>query len=306
MRVIESPTQTTIGNQILSAKQRPRIEVVSQGIDEALQGVGSSPYGGVSWTGLRVPTLATPAASPQLRYLFMLCSFTLSEGVKARLVGFRQGWSLGQIAANNRIVEQFVQDPWFKGPNFNVSWHLRKQTMNEPRVPNPSAVVPAGVGVPLQNFASRASDTPALLFQSATAPNPFYTSLTAYVPPNAGRPWGTPLAPEFGTFFDLKTNWRDGSDWYSTDLPFEGPCRIQFYASVNQRNLADPRPLVMPAAAVTAPSTVLNFPLGLSADEQFLQNFVNAIVWRVAGAMMVEFEDFEQFRSYEIDGRKCP
>lgn len=305
MRTIESPTQTPIGNQILSALPRKRIEIVSSGIDEALQGIGSSPYGGLSWVGLRVPSLATPTARPDLRYLFMLCSFSLSEGEIARVVGFRHGWSLGFFdSVHNRIVEQEVLSPWFKGNDFNVSWHIRKQGIDEPIRSGFAGTIPAGALGPLQNFASNFSPSPALLFRPTgtvvAAGNPFYaTGMTTYVPPNNGKPWGTPAAVEYGTFNDLKTQWRDGSDWHSTDIPIVGPCRIAFYASVFQSSLQRRVNLTLPTTAVTPPSTVLNFPLGLSPEEQFLQNFPEAIVWRVAGGLLVEYESFEQARIEE-------
>jgi hypothetical protein len=305
MRTIESPTQTPIGNQILSAGPRKRIEIVSSGIDEALQGVGSSPFGGLSWTGLRIPSLATPPARPDLRYLFLLCSFSVSEGEVARVVGFRHGWSLGFFdSVHNRIVEQDVISPWFKGNDFNVSWHLRKMLINEPVRAGFSGTIPVGARAPLQNLASIWSPSPALLFQPVgtvvAAGNPFYaTGMTAYVPPNAGRPWGVPAAPEYGTFNDLKTQWRDGSDWASADIPIPGPARVAFFASVAQSNIQTRVNLTLPATAVTPPNTVLNFPLGLSPEEQFLQAFPNAIPWRVCGALCVEFESFTDARIEE-------
>lgn len=289
------------GNQILSALKPKRIEIISTGIDEALEGVGSNPFGGISWTGLRVPTLATPPVSPHLRYLFQLCSFTVSDNDTARLVGLRHGWSMG-FRQVTYTEEHWVENPLYKGNDFNVSWHLMKLTYNEPRRANPSAVIPAVAVAPLQNFAFTTSDTPALLFQAATAAagNPFYTALTAYTPPNLGRPWGRPLAGELGNFNDLKTRWQDAADWHALDIPLSGPCRIVLYASVAQSNPATRQSLVVPAANVT------DFPLSLSAEEQFLQKFTasNPIVWRVAGALAVELEDIDQFRSYEVDG--CP
>lgn len=298
MRVIESPTQTPIGNQILSALKPKRIEIISTGIDEALQGVGSTPFGGLSWTGLRIPTLATPPASPHLRYLFQLCAFQLSDGDTARIVGLRHGWSLGFLQAGPRIVEQWVNDPLYKGNDFNVSWHLRKLTLNEPRRAAPGLVIPTAALAPLQNFAFTTSDTPALLFQTATAAagNPFYTALAAYTPPNLGRPWGRPLAGELGTFTDLKSRWNDAADWKALDIPVSGPCRVVFYASVKQSNIQTRQALVPPVPFL--------FQNGLSEEEQFLQDFPNAIPWRVAAALAIELEDMGQFRNYEVDGCK--
>jgi hypothetical protein len=263
-----------------TAFERRRVEIVSTGIDEALQGRGSNPYvgGNLSWVGLRVPAHVNNAAS---RYLFMLASFTLAEGARARIVGFRHGWSLGLRQGGNRVVEQFVTDPWFKLPDGNVSWHMRRMQMNYPQRPNNLGPVQP----PLQNMAFKQSDTPALLYQTAGGfAGGFYVTLAAYTPPNLGMPWGNPLTPELATFYDLKTDWKTGRAWSSLDIPVEGPCRVQFFASVLQTNPST-RPVLTP------PGTF--FSEGLSPDEQFLLNFPQAIIWRVAGAFALELEDYD-------------
>lgn len=308
-RVVESPTQTTIGNQILSALGPKRSEFTSVGIDEALQGVGSDGWGSQSWTGLRVPTLPTPAARPDLRYLFQLCSFQLSDGETCRIIGIRNGWSMGfnqvvnpgQATETHRIVEQWVEGPLFKGPDFNISWNLRKLTINEPRRANPAQVFDPVVGW-LQGTAFQTSDTPALLYRTigGVAGNPFYTALVGYIPPNNARPWGRPLAADLGEFMDLKVKWSDASNWHALDIPVVGPARVVFYCTVQQSNPTTRTELVVPGG------TTANFPLGLSSDEQFLSKWAlevnKPIVWRVAGALAMRFEDFNQYRSYAIDG----
>lgn len=310
-RVVASPTQTPIGNQILSALVPKRSEFTSVGIDEALQGVGSDGWGSLSWTGLRVPTRPTPAAHPDLRYLFQLCSFQLSDHETCRIIGLRNGWSMGfnqqtgqGPTLTNRIVEQWVEGPLFKGPDFNVSWNLRKLTINEPRRPNPAQVFDPATGW-LQGTAFQTSDTPALLYRTiGGAPgNPFYTGLTAYIPPNGARPWGRPLAADLGEFFDLKVRWSDADAWHALDIPVVGPARVVFYCTVQQSDPATRQGLTVPN------NTTADFSLGLSSDEQFLSKWSvtpptallpGPIVWRVAGALAVRFEDFNQFRSYEI------
>src|SRR5262245_48218589 len=72
---------------------RRRVELVSQGIDAALQGLAGDPYNGTTSVGLRVPAHVTTGAVN--RYLFMLCHFRLPEGINGWVRGFRQGWSLG-------------------------------------------------------------------------------------------------------------------------------------------------------------------------------------------------------------------
>lgn len=262
-----------------------RIEIVSTGIDEALQGLGSDPYGDINAIGLRVPAFAT--ARPDHRYLFQLASFTISDGQKARIRGFRHGYSLGfaqlnEQAGTRRVVEQWIDDPFYQPQNGNVSWHMRVMAIDEPQIPNPGS---GPQQPPLANFPFRTSDTPGLLYLTAGFPvgiPVFYTALTAYQPPNGGMPWGRPLTGELGTFYDLKTPWRDAQAWHSLDIPLDGPCRVVFYASVQQIDLQTRVPLVLPAP--------LLFPGGVSAIEQFLQLWPNAKIWRVAGALVVELD----------------
>lgn len=257
-----------------------QIEIASVGVDEALQGLAGDPYGGLVQTGLRIP--AAFQAEPSHRYLFLLAGFTIGDGACAHIIGFRQGLTLGCAAGNEiaprRVVEQEVTSPFFKLADANVSWHLRVLGQHEPSVPNPGSgpVQPA-----LQNFAYESSDTPALLYQAATfpgGPNPFYTSLVTYTPPNGGMPPGAPLAPGLGTFYDLKTSWRTPGAWRSLDVWVEGPARVGFYASVKQTDIRSRIALAAPIGF---------YQCGLSAEEQFLLNFPNASLWRVAGALIV-------------------
>lgn len=273
--------------------QRKRFEITSRGIDDSLQGRSGDPYGGTSWTGLRVPAFVN---SPSTRYLFQLAMFQLSEGARARIVGMRQGYSLGFRQANTRAVEQWVEDPLFKLPDGNISWHLRKMPIGFPFLPRPGTFSPAiGFPSPLQSFQFEVSDTSALLYQAAAfgAPTGFYTSLSSYTPPNRGMPWGEPIGGDLGTFFDLKSKWQSGNDWTALDVPVEGPCNIAFYCSVLQTNPATRPPLLPPVDAVSPPNTVLNFSSGLSPEEQFLLNFPTANIWRVAGSLVIEMEDYK-------------
>lgn len=257
---------------------RRRVELVSTGIDEALQNLGGDPYGGTSWAGLRVPAFVT--VGPAHRYLFQLCSFSVAEAVNVWVRGYRHGYTLGVRQSGPRVIEQWVTDPFFKMANGNVSWHLRLLGPNEPPLVTPGAgpVQPPDRSFPFQN-----SDTPGLLYQTATvAAGGFYTALTAYTPPYGGKPLGVPLTGGLGTFFDLKTDWRDAQNWQSLDIHIEGPAKVVFYASVQQSD-------TQTSHKVTTPLTF--FTEGLSSEEQFLLNFPTANIWRVAGAMIVEIDD---------------
>lgn len=262
-----------------TAQQRRRFEINARGIDDALQGHGGDPYGSLAWVGLRVPAFVNNVSS---RYLFQLASFDVAEGMRARIVGFRQGWTLG-VRISGRVIEQWVTDPFFKLPDGNISWHLRKMPLNYPRVPTPGPIVP-----PMQNFAFQTSDGPSLLYQTAGGfAGGFYVTLAAYTPPNRGQPYGESLAADLGTFYDLKAPWRDSCAWSSLDVPVEGPCRVALYASVLQTNPStqNGRPVITPPNPF--------FVNGLSDEEQFLLNFPAANIWRVAGALAIEMEDYK-------------
>lgn len=281
---VESPDAPPCGDGLRhrsSAQQRRRIEIFSRGIDDGLQGRSGDPFGGIFWVGLRVPAFVNTSTT---RYLFQLASFDVPEGQRARIVGFRQGWTLGLRQGGNRVIEQWVDDPFFKLPDGNISWHLRKMALGFPRYPAPGPIAP-----PMQNFEFETSDGSSLLYQTAGGfAGGFYVTLGAYTPPNRGMPWGNPLTGQLGNFYDLKMRWRDGNAWSALDIPVEGPQRVAFYASVLQTNPSaqNGRPVV------TAPNPFV-YTQGLSTEEQFLLNFPLANIWRVAGALAVELEDYK-------------
>jgi len=282
-----------------AASPRRRVEIVSSGVDEFLQTIGSDPYGGLEWPGLRVPSTATANlanVSPStpasvLRYLFVLASFTIPEGARARIVSLRTAWTLGVVQGvpeAPRVIEHVVTNPFFRLPDGNVSFHLRQSSPSE----NMFAGDAVGVGniLPmassLPNLAFRNSRESAMLFESITfsAPTVFYqNNVSAYVPPNGGQPYGRTLAAGYGTFKALRMQYAAGNDWRDVDLPVDGPATVQLFASVRQSD-----PNTRPSVSVTLP---LDAPDGLSSEEQFLLNFPKAIIWRVAGSLGVELED---------------
>jgi hypothetical protein len=264
---------------------RRRLEIFTSGIDEAFQSVGGDPYLGTSNFGLRVPTKPTP--DPFSRYLFNLASFTLAEGQRSYVIGYRMFWSLGvklgEVGGPFTIIEQPVDQPGFYLPDGNVSWHMHRIAPGEVPIPNQGPISPL-----LNSFAFRMSENPALLYEFADAGGTFYVNLSSYVPPNLGRPWGTMLRNNLGTMYDQRTQWRTQGSWRSMHMPVDGPCTVAFFASVQQ---TDPSPdfRFIP----TPPSPF--FPNGLSDEWQFVFNFPfataassGAIIWRVAGALIVE------------------
>lgn len=300
---ILSPSNPVVGVQPMTAEAREWIEVSSMGLDPALQTVAGDPFGGLSSVGLRVPTLASARGRTSARYLFQLAGFTVPDGIRVRIHGYRQlvtigylqpGQSTAQPPLQPRVNEFQVTSPFFKFSDGNISWHLMQMGMNEPLSPlrpgltrNMTLVTPGPPLTPLRNLAWKMSDTPALLFSSVQTPNfdPFYPNLTAYTAPNSGRPWGRPVTSGVGCFYDLRTQWRESQAWSALDIPIEGPTRIAFFASVAQTTPQNRPAIIAPA----------NDPSGasLSLEERFILNFPNAIYWRVGGALIVSYDDEE-------------
>ena len=278
---------------------RRRIEIPTTGTDEFLQVVGSDPFGSESHVGLRVPALSTLAlstlnGSPQWRnrYLFAAASYSIGEGSMGRIIGYRQMVTIGTTVNVGgegpvalRAVEQEVLSPFWHFPDANLSFHLRRlgppDHQGFPKnTPGPSDA---------RNFHWRTSTGPALLYETATlAPlgagvDPFYVHLTGYTPPNAGKPWGTPLSDGHqGTFTDLRTQHRTHGAWHSLDIEGEGPDTITAFVSVAQTDPATR--LALPA------STPTFFAGGLSVEEQFLLNYPDALYWRVEFSLIVEID----------------
>lgn len=278
------------GHSMRSITLDPRIvEISTDGLDESFQGYGSDPFGSSTWVGLRVPTLPTDSvavsgqSAQDSRYLMLLASFSISEGVRAQVVGYRQMVKIGyrqprsseDESSKPYVVEQLVTDPAWHFQDGSVSFHI--QALGPP---NNQGFAPNDQGpVDLQNFKYRFSMTPSVLYQSATVPDPFYVNLTAYRPPNKGRPLGQPLrSGGQSTFHDQRTEWRTHGAWNSLGLEVEGPDTICLFASVRQTNPAT-------RATLTVPSP--SQPSGLPSEEAFLQNFPSAIYWRVAGSLIV-------------------
>jgi hypothetical protein len=251
-------------------------EIQSSGLDEFLQAQGGDPFGGSSSFGLRVPRLATVGKNN--RYLFLGASFSLGEGGVARIVGYRQFASLGVLLDPTRYVEMEIQTHNFRLPDGNISWHMHRlgppNSSGYPRTdPTP---------LDLRSFKKGWADGPCLLYSKYTIPagNKIYPQLTAYTPPNFGRPWGTPLSSgNQGTFYDLRTESRTHGAWHALDMTVEGPDTIAFFASVKQST---------GAYEVVAPPVPNGIP-----EEQFISAFGGSesprpIYWRVGVSLVVE------------------
>lgn len=268
-------------------------EIASSGIDEQLQGLGGDPFNGSSATGLRVPTLATPDA--QHRYLFLACQFSLGENARAIIRGWRQLVTLGALVSpagtgetgnRARFVEQEVTSPVFRLPDGNVSFHLRR--LGPPNARGWPQYQPSNL-TDLRSFKKGWADGPALLYQSYTIPaaDEFYVDLTAYTPPNLGRPWGTSLSDgQLNAVYDLRTQWRTHGAWdNSLDLVVDGPDTIAMFISVQQSAGATP------ITVGGVPATLAQMPNGIP-EEQFITAMsalgLSVIYWRVGASLIVE------------------
>lgn len=274
-------------------------ELWASGIDEALVGIGGDPWHGNTSLGLRVPTASTaslapggnPVAALDLRYLFLLAGFILGEEEEATVLGYRMGWELGVALSQGggkRIVRQPVEDPGFMLPDGNVSWHMMvyRGIASFDALKRDIGAPAAGWVQGVPGIAFRAATQGSLLCESIALPpgDKFYVDLTAYNPPNKGRPYGEPFIDGFGSFQGLRTEERTHGAWNALNAKVKGPGLFGFYASVRQ------------TAGLVAISqgNVPNpfFPNGLSDEEQFISNFDTELhpvkIWRVYGALAVE------------------
>jgi hypothetical protein len=264
-----------------------RVEVVTVGIDESFQTIGSDPAGRNGSMGLRIPYLPLVNATPQQsRYLFMLCSISIPVDGKARIRGMRKYVSLGLNAASieepRRIVEHEIRNPQWHPLGGNISWHL--QDLGPPN----GTGTPGGTGsVPgVDSFAFQSSLDPALLYETATNAFPYYVGLTAYTPPNGGQPYGVPLINGgYSTRYDIETPWKSAHAWESLDIPICGPRTVALYASVRQ---ADTTAVGYALPPVSGAPGASGYGEGLSSEEQFLVNFPGASYWRIAGSLIVD------------------
>lgn len=279
------------------------IEIAASGIDEAMQGIGADPFGGSSWVGLRVPTLATPDF--RHRYLMLLATFSLGARVRGRLLGMRQGVTIGQqVNVPVRevlapyVVETEVTSPYWHFSDANISWHIHELgppgngsfPPSKPSLLGTVAAVP-NVKLDRPNFVHNFSQKSALLYGgvngSNNLTNSFYTSLTTYVPPNAGRPWGSPVAG-LGPFYDLRTQSRTQGAWreFGRDgIEIYGNKTFAMFASVAQTN-----PSTRTKIQTTVPNNFVNMdiPEEIFIDPTAGAAFPNAIYWRVYGSLIVE------------------
>lgn len=256
------------------------LEVSTVGIDEALAGLSTDPFGGANPTtmGLRVPAFI-PANGE--RYLFLLASVEVADGTCRRIRGWRQYVTIGYNGSTGSPpsvpVELPVTTPNFRFPDGDVSWHLVREggLLGPAYLHNPPTNLPS--------FAFVDSSTPALLYQTASfsAPSGYYMlNMTGYTAPRQRLGTWEPIGG-LGNVRGIRAPWDDAHAWDSLDITVIGQARISLYASVRQTN-----PATRPAPIVVAGGPPEDaFIAAVNADADLTSK---VIFWRVAGSLIVE------------------
>lgn len=259
-----------------------RYELVTAGPNNEFAFLGSDPWRTNAYTGLVVP----PTPSSQIggaRYLFMLARASFGFGEQSydkcgvRLVGIRQyaeliaripgrtsplSDSAGPPAGSTVVFRREIENPLWHPPDGNISWHVMVLNNVYRDRRNPANA---------DGFIYQDTKSPALLYQTA-AP---------YSPPNAGRPWGTPLAASLGNIHELRYRWRGDESEYVLDVPLPVPCEVALFASVRQSD-----PARNPVLADTNLTQQFE---ALSSEDQFLIAYAQfAQYGAIAGALVFD------------------
>jgi hypothetical protein len=259
-----------------------RYELVTVGPSSEVGFIRSDPYGTNAFTGLEVPSVPSRSIG-DARYLFVLARATFSTGEQSsdrcgvKLVGIRQYAELvaripsrtAPLATNagppigaTVTFRKEINSPLWHPPDGNISWHVMVINRVQRDTRHPANT---------DGFIYQDSISPALLFQ---VPAP-------YVPPNGGRPWGTPIAASIGNIHELRYRWRADNSEYVFDIPIPVPCDVVLFASVRQND-----PALNPTLADD--ETTQQF-VSLSEEDRFLVAYNQfAQYGRIAGALVFD------------------
>lgn len=136
---------------------------------------------------------------------------------------------------------------------------------------------------PESHFQPNLQNSEGLAFETAQTPAQLFETIVGNVitPPFGGVFPGNVLAPELGRFFDLRC--RRWSRPSHCDIPFEGPCDIAFFASVQQTSPNNrENPPVAPIFSTTQ---------GAVPEDAFLQTYPGSFYFRIAGSLIFEMEE---------------
>jgi len=229
--------------------------------------IGSDPFNTEDFTGIVVPS-APSASIAGARYLMLLARAQFNDGQQGvKLVGIRQFADLvaripGVEGSPDTVFHREILSPLFHLPDGNISWHVMiiDKTWRDRRNP---------------------ANVDSLIYQDAYSPAILYQSLAPYVPPNGGRPWGTPIDSSLGNIHELRYPWRTDSIETELRIPVPVPSDVALFASVRQND-----PALNPSASE----------LGLTSDQvqaleledQFVLEFSGVQFGHVAGSLVFE------------------
>src|SRR5208282_1317748 len=243
-------TRDGVAQELRTPSHGGRFEIVTAGPNPEYAFIGSDPYETNVGTGLVVP--ATPSASiGGARYLMLLAraSFNASEA-GVRLVGMRMyaeviARIVNDVTGQTTVYRREIESPLWHPPDGDISWHVMVVNKVQRDTRNPA-------------------NTDGVIYQDSLSPALLYQSLAPYVPPNGGRPWGTPLAASLGNMHDLRYRTRFDQSERQLDIVLPAGCDVCLYVSVRQND-----PTLNPAASSL---TAQQF-AALSHEDQFLASF---------------------------------
>jgi hypothetical protein len=248
---------------------RTREEVISVGFDDLLQLTGAGPYA----TGLRVPPLVGPT------YRFLCCVADLTDGdtlTGLRLFGEIASYVMAAAPAAPVYPEKrpIVTSGWKFSDVPLITWTLTFE-------PLANFVRRAGP-FDQTSFLQRDTTGPALVYETAAFPAfpllPGYLGLSAYTPPVMRgvkqMQWKDIRFPE------------QQNEFFAVRRPMTGPTRARLYADCAQ---TDPAHRVAPDFRTLLSAAQLFFVGGgMVPEEQFLQDFPDAVMHSVGGALVFD------------------
>lgn len=276
-----------VGGALRHVLARGRTEIVSTGPNKEFTFIGSDPWDTNAYTGLVVPATPTSANNDE-RYLFVLARASFRSGEQSpemcgvRLVGIRQYAELvarvpartcpplrtdvGPPTGATVTFRKEITSPFWHLPDGNISWHVMIINTVTRDMRNPTNS---------DGFVYQDSNSPTLLYQ-AGAPDG-----TGYVPPNGGRPWGTPLDASLGNIHELRYPWRAFNSEYALDIPIPTPCDVVLFASVRQND-----PATNPTLCDSVDCSVMT---ALSPEDQFMVAFNEFVQYgSIAGSLVFD------------------
>ena len=273
--------------QGLRTHLRPgRLSVTTVGFDPNLQLLGSDPWNSSSYSGLVIP--AAPTLSAQTRYLYLLARIGFNTPESAWIRGLRLYASLTGTNDAGQVFEREITSPmWrFSLGGGNISYHVMligKRWRDKRNPANRDSVIYLD------------STSPALLYQGAPPLN-LPPPAAAYIPPNAGRPWGKPVHSDLSNIHDNRFPWRDDHAEESLNIPIPAMMDVAVFASVWQHDpgtQGEPNSPTLTDAQFAA----------ASPEDQFWSAFSNVQYGRVAASLIIGQEMGKQ---YEPLDEECP